>query len=102
MNTKEMYRQGDLLFIKVGRLPVNLILKNNKHIIESSVTGHTHSILKGKVFINDNPNWDDRGNFYLELLEDDELIHQEHKTIKLPAGIYEVRRQREVNGYVRD
>lgn len=99
---KEMYRQGDLLFIKVDNLPNGLLLKNDKHILNSSVTGHNHSILKGKVYINENPTWNEQGNFYLELLEDDELVHQEHKTIELPEGIYEVRRQREVNGYVRD
>lgn len=97
--TKEMYRQGDLLFIKTDKLTGQE--KSNRHVLESSVTGHSHTILDGKVFVNDLPNWEFPGNFYIQV-PDTELIHQEHKTIKLSAGIYEVRRQREVNGYVRD
>ena len=103
-NTKIMYRQGDLLFIKIDNLPTDLQKLNTRDILKSSVTGHSHRIIKGIVFANNNISraGDRMGNFYLDLSEDDELVHEEHKTIPLPKGIYEVRRQAEVNGYVQD
>lgn len=96
-----MYRQGDLLFIKTTDKPKG-ILKHNKVVLGSNITGHDHAITEGKVYVNE-PTWSDRVNFYVEIPVDGaELIHPEHKTIPLPEGIYKVIRQREVNGYVRD
>lgn len=103
MTDKKMYRQGDLLVIETKELPSSAIKTHGLNILGSSVTGHTHKINKevNEVYINE-PTWRNKGNFYLVLTEDDTLVHEEHGTIKLPAGIYEVRRQREVNGYVAD
>lgn len=95
-----MYRQGDLLFIETQE--VRGKKKHGLDILTSSITGHSHSITKGEVYINE-PSWGNRGNFYVVIPEGGaDLVHQEHKTINLPQGIYEVRRQREVNGYVLD
>jgi len=101
---KEMYRQGDLLFIKSDDEPKG----KEKHgeerlvVLGSSITGHDHAIRSGSVFINE-PSWGDRANFYVSVPEGGtELYHPEHKTILLPSGTYQVIRQREVNGYVRD
>ena len=98
----EMYRQGDLLFIRNGKNPVGTLIKS-KDILKSSVTGHAHRISVGDVYVNEDITWEDKGNFYLVIPEGGaRLIHEEHKTIKLPEGNYEVRRQREVSGYVKD
>ncbi len=96
-----MYRQGDLLFIKVSIEPKGK-LKNDKIVLGSSVTGHNHALVEGQVFINE-PSWSDNANFYVSVpAGGTDLVHPEHKTIPLPEGIYKVIRQREVNGYVRD
>lgn len=100
--TMEMRRQGDLLFIKVSRSKYIGEEQPTTDILVSNVTGHSHKLVEGKVFRNDNPNWENRGNFYLELINDSEVIHPEHGAVQLSAGTWEVRRQREVNGYVRD
>lgn len=95
-----MYRQGDLLFIKTSEMFG--IKKHNLVVLESSITGHDHAITKGEVWVNE-PSRDRMGNFYVVIPEGGaDLIHPEHKTIPLPEGVYEVRRQREVNGYVKD
>lgn len=98
-----MYRQGDLLIIKIDKLPEELIKLPSLNILGSSVTGHIHKITnkKNKVFSNE-PTSKAKGNFYLEINEEDTLVHEEHKSIVLPKGFYEVIRQREVTGYVRD
>lgn len=97
-----MYRQGDLLFIKADKLGKDCtLLKDTLDILGSSVTGHTHRLNKGLVYVHE-PKWEDNANFYIQLEEDAELLHEEHKMIPLPKGIYKVIRQREVNGYVVD
>jgi hypothetical protein len=96
-----MYRQGDLLFIKTDE--VSGVKQHSLDILYSSLTGHSHSITKGEVYVNEPERWGRRGNFYVTIPEGGaDLVHQEHKTINLPEGIYEVRRQQEVNGYVVD
>jgi hypothetical protein len=95
-----MYRQGDLLFIKTNERPEGK-KKHGLVVLGSSITGHDHAITSGAVYVNE-PTWRDRANFYVEVPEGADLIHPEHKTIPLPAGIYQVIRQREVTGYVKD
>lgn len=98
----KQYRQGDLLFIEAKELGNDVHLINSKVVLGSSITGHNHAITEGRVFTHE-PTWGDRANFYVEIPDGGaELIHPEHKTIPLSAGIYKVIRQREVNGYVRD
>jgi hypothetical protein len=99
-----MYRQGDLLFIKTDKVPTGR-LKSDLVVLGSSVTGHNHAITQGKIYIvEDTARWDrDRANFYVEIHSGGaDLFHPEHATIPLSEGIYEVIRQKEVNGYVRD
>lgn len=96
-----MYRQGDLLFIKTNQNPIG-IKKHSLVVLGSSITGHEHKLTAGEVYENE-PNWNNKGNFYVVIpVGGADLVHPEHKTISLPEGIYEVRRQREVNGYIRD
>lgn len=100
-----MYRQGDLLFIKTESLNESARLKHGENrlvVLASDITGHDHAITQGEVYTNE-PTWGDRANFYAVIPEGGaDLIHPEHKTIPLPAGIYKIIRQQEVNGYVRD
>lgn len=102
MKIEDMYRQGDLLFIKKSELGSACIKKHGLVVLGSSITGHDHAITKGVVYDN-SPTWNDRANFYVEIHEGGaELTHPEHKTIPLAEGVYQVIRQREVNGYVKD
>ena len=96
-----MYRQGDLLFIRTDASPTGELQKT-RDVLGSSVTGHTHKVTKGRVYVNRDIRWDARYNFFVELPEGADLVHEEHGTIPLPPGNYEVIRQRETTGYVRD
>lgn len=96
---RQMYRQGDILLIEstmeMGEKP-----ENSDILIEGSLTGHHHRIVNGIIWKQE---IDSNGVFAYVLAEDNcKLVHNEHKTIKLPPGLYEVRRQREVSGYVSD
>lgn len=91
-------RQGDLLITGIQSMPKNLKLrvdadKNPSRIVEEGeATGHAHRITTGKVF--DTPAAS--GNSYLDVKDEPaELTHDEHDTIDLPPGFYQVKRQRE-------
>ena len=92
-----MYRQGDVLIFETDRKPEGVeIPKDNGRAVLAygEVTGHAHAI-RGNVRMfrpDDMP----VGNCVL-VVEDGrvELRHEEHDTISLRAGTYEVRRQRE-------
>jgi len=84
-----MYRQGDVILIPAkkagGRKLPHLILA------EGEVTGHKHEVRKGNAEL-----FEQDGVLYLRVNSKvAELTHEEHKTISLPKGDYEVQIQRE-------
>lgn len=118
------YRQGDVLFIKIDELPpLKFKTKKDKVVLEGEVTGHAHK-LEGKAKILEVAErianvafgipsivWD-RGTLtahlggfvsgpnsqvigYAVVDSPAELTHEEHKPITIPAGVYQIRRQRE-------
>lgn len=100
----EMYRQGDLLFVKVDRRPEGKPI-HTLAVLPSPITGHTHRIDRGEIYANVPRNGDEfsRASFHVVIPEGGaNLLHEEHKTIPLPGGTYAVIRQREVHGYVQD
>jgi hypothetical protein len=97
MTTKTPFqaRQGDVFIIEIEEkdIPDGAKVKKpegGKHILElGTVTGHAHAIPASKnveVLV-------DGEKKYLKLAASAELQHDEHAEIKLPKGIYEVRRQ---------
>ena len=113
------YRHGDILLIKIDKLPedIKFKAKKGKIILKGEVTGHAHrlkgnaKILEVAERIANNPIgvWDGQMLVvntvtvepksqvigYAVVKEPTELIHEEHNTITLPIGTYEIRRQRE-------
>jgi hypothetical protein len=91
MNT--IYRQGDVLLIKVEKLPkeATKIERENGLLIlaKGESTGHHHSIASRQAKLLR----DTQGAMYLTLLVYAYLKHQEHEKIKLPPGDYLVKRQ---------
>ncbi len=89
----KLYRQGDVLFRFVKALPAGERKKRaTGHILEGEATGHIHRIADlaaAEVLeIND--------GLYLSATEQGvSIVHEEHDPIVLPAGDYEVVRQRE-------
>lgn len=92
------YRQGDVFITEVDELPSQLrrVERENGRVIlaHGEVTGHAHAILDREAELFDHQDLEHR---FLQVLADGgvELVHEEHDTIHLPAGVYEVRRQRE-------
>lgn len=92
-NKNHQYRHGDLFLEKIDSIPPEAIEEKTDILLEGEATGHMHRVDKNaKIFtINDRK--------YLLVENSTFITHEEHKTIKLPKGIYEVTRQREYDPY---
>lgn len=86
----KMYRQGDVLLVS-GSVPKTAQITRRKILVRGEATGHHHSIAdlaKARL-------WIDGDTMYVRVGETVEIVHQEHDPLILPAGDYEVVRQRE-------
>lgn len=96
----KLYRQGDVLIIPVASIPktTTIVDRENGLVIlaHGEVTGHHHAIAEPDVQLVTSGQADEL-RMWLSITSDDpvDLTHQEHNTITLPPGNYEVRRQRE-------
>jgi len=87
-----LYRQGDVLLKPIKTIPPEAASKN-LILVEGEATGHYHQFL-------DHVNvavFELSGQQYVQVQQASELIHDEHDTLFIPKGLYEVIIQREVN-----
>ncbi len=88
-----IYRQGDVLIRQIVSLPKQKAVRQTSGVLaEGETTGHAHRVenmTATEVF--------EIGNgLYLRVGEEGvRIVHEEHAPITLPAGNYEVIRQRE-------
>jgi hypothetical protein len=92
------FRQGDVLVAGAGR--VTALPKGAKQVKRDEgrivlaygeVTGHAHAITSPHAML-----WESGdGARYLEVKRTCSLMHEEHATITIPAGLYHITRQRE-------
>lgn len=93
-----MMRQGDVLVIRVDQLPRGLepIERGPKGVVlaEGEKTGHAHAISKPNAAMFRDPKL---AAIFLHVTGDEPALleHEEHSTIALPPGNYQVVRQRE-------
>lgn len=84
-----MYRQGDLLIVSISKIPKGATPVSHRILAHGEATGHTHTLEDGLVFELE------AGVLVFSLESETALVHQEHDKITLPAGDYEVIRQKE-------
>lgn len=89
----KMYRQGDVLFKAIAALPKGESKKRpTGHILEGEKTGHIHRVAE----LDQADVLEINNGLYLNVTENGvSIVHEEHKTLDLPAGGYEIVRQRE-------
>lgn len=91
-----IYRQDDVLLIKRDhRVPRGAAARPKRGdcvvLALGEATGHAHAINSPLADL-----FEDRdGTLYLRVDGPCDLVHEEHDSIKLDEGVYEVRRQRE-------
>lgn len=89
------FRQGDVMLVRVDSIPKTAQrapAKNGRVILaEGEATGHSHSIdaSKAALFIDKNE------QMFLLAQDGCTLVHQEHASINIDSGSYQVVRQRE-------
>ena len=94
-------RQGDILFIKIDHVPENLLQVKSGVIAEGEITGHMHRLKKrvGTLFKatkNESENHNIIGYVQTPKGMVSEIIHDEHKSVKLDKdSTYLVKQQRE-------
>lgn len=92
-----MFRQGDVLIVPVNRIPLEYKRQPRAQgrvvLAYGEVTGHAHAIseLGAELY------GSDLEARFLEVLAEGgvALTHEEHATIIIPPGLYQVVRQRE-------
>jgi hypothetical protein len=88
------YRQGDVLFKEVKAIPCGDQKKRlTGHILEGEATGHIHRL--GELDAAEVLEVGD--GLFLNVTAEGgvSIVHEEHDALTLPAGNYEVLRQRE-------
>lgn len=84
-----MWRQGDLLVVRVSRIPSDATKRETRILAEGEIVGHKHELDSGEVYEKDNV-------LYFKISEKaSTLLHPEHKAITFEPGEYKVTRQRE-------
>lgn len=92
-----MFRQGDVLIIPVGEVPAGATPINREHgrlvLAHGEATGHAHVVEGEAQFLTSD--LEDLERRFLRVEAEAAVVHDEHDTITLPPGDYEVVRQRE-------
>jgi len=92
-----IYRQGDVLIRRVASIPASAkpTPRDNGRVILAygEVTGHAHQIADPDA-VGAELTVAEAATF-LRLTKKAQLVHEEHATLDLPAGTYQVIRQRE-------
>lgn len=97
-NETFIVRQGDVLICRVKSIPAKVepVARENGRVVlaHGEVTGHAHAIKSPKAALFRDPAL---AAVFLHVTGDEPALleHEEHSTIALPPGNYEVIRQRE-------
>lgn len=93
MKNEQLYRQGDVLIRRIHSLPKQKAVRRENGILAyGEVTGHAHKVADPETA----EVLEVGEGLYLRASGDGvRIIHEEHGSITLPAGNYEVTIQRE-------
>lgn len=85
----KIYWQGDVGLEPISKIPEGTKKKDNI-VAYGEATGHHHRFETTAVQIFA----DKKGEQFAKIKQESELIHEEHKPIMVPKGVYRVIRQR--------
>jgi hypothetical protein len=96
--SKQHFRQGDVLVLRVARLPkgTKAIQRQGRIVLaHGEVTGHAHAIADSETQEFSLEQAGVAVRRFLKVVSEAHVKHEEHATIALPAGLYEIVQQRE-------
>lgn len=91
------YRQGEVGIIvapKGAKIPQGFSEVPDNVIIEGEISGHKHEVKNGKL-LEKKDSATGETKMILQAFDNCEVVHPEHKPIKVPKGLYEIRIQKE-------
>ncbi len=94
----KMFRQGDVMIRQVAELPKgSAAVKNEVRIVlaHGEVTGHAHAVRVEDAVEFTHADAAGAVRRFLEVASTASVVHEEHATIPLTAGVYEIVQQRE-------
>ncbi len=86
-----LWRHGDVLIASVEQIPSKAEQVHTTVLAFGEVTGHSHrteDAQKAQL-------WKYGAQMFLEVKSETRIVHQEHKPLTLPPGLYRVWQQRE-------
>ncbi len=87
-----MWRHGDVLIASTTFLPAAAGLRPGSVLAYGEITGHSHRVLDPQSA----EVWEHGGVLFLKVIaEQATIVHEEHRPITLPRGLYRVWMQRE-------
>lgn len=91
----KMYRQGDVLFKEVRSVPEGGKVRPSGHVLEGEVTGHIHRVDERQL--DEAQVLECGAGLFLNVGAEGgvSIVHEDHNTLVLPPGSYEIVRQRE-------
>lgn len=96
------YRQGDILFEKVGTLNTEELQQlDTKTVALGEITGHHHSFQKQDQVILYKKSEEDLPSLVVINDTSNTLTHQEHKPITFPKGVYKIKREQSYNPFLK-
>ena len=99
---KDWYRHGDVIIKAITKREYNEIMeaspaKNDYVVAYGEATGHHHALQAktgtAQVLVNS----DNQQAVAFSVKQDTKLTHEEHNTIEIPKGYYQVEFEREYN-----
>ena len=98
---KELGAQGDVVFRRIRAIPANAVEQPaaGPVIVAHSETGHHHAIHDAGVRLFEEPEGDAMVRFLAVTGEFADVVHHRsydtHETLRLPRGLWELRRQQQ-------
>lgn len=94
----KIFRQGDVLIRQIKSLPKaakDITPKDRIVLAYGEVTGHAHAIAPGEAREFSMADAANATRRFLSVVKEATVRHEEHASIPLPPGIYEIVQQRE-------
>lgn len=89
-------QQGDVLFLSCCNNPAGKE-KEDGIVAYGEVTGHCHKVIVDGDLVKVIEN--EKGELYVKAQKPFNVVHEEHKTIEVPAGIWKIGKVREYDHF---
>ena len=98
-NQESFIRQGDVLLKRISEIDSKAtVIPDSKTVALGEATGHHHTF-NGQVLLYKTSELEEPK--YVEVKQDAVLEHQEHLSIQVPEGKYEVIKEQEFNPFTK-